>query len=492
MPQSEDNHHFDEQMRKRFEDASFVPPAGIWDRIEDELPPVVPFHRKFKYGVVAAILAFSFMSSYFIYSKYDYAYRLNEFMTENLKESESYGQNETVISGLNLSEMSRFVTLYQNGHIKRNLAAVQKTQLESIESEITSFSNDNTSPENNKEVVQTERISKSTGTNLTTNVHRGPDYPVSKNHFSDKASKKSKRQQKQENRANSKNNSNVPNNEVVNKDNELLNGLMSGDERTQEDSLSIDIVRITEEKIDFEPINLVALEDDEVSLYSFQADKIAQKLKKNHHQNRGLFVGPMVGGHYTAMTKSSREGVNTSRMDHKVSFGTFYGLSAGYIINSRWTVGLEWIYNSGEGQRFGEKKNEVNYNKYIDLDYMKLPIIVKYRQQFLYTGKGVPASFNLIGGMQFSRLRGVNTYVDGEIEPFEINYNHHQWGLIAGFEFDIYPTNKIFFTIGGRASFNADLNTFPSLRGADGMAPFSVQTGIYTKLHYHFTRKKSK
>lgn len=491
--QQEDNQYFDEQIRKSLEDASFAPPEGLWDKIEEKLPPRYPFLVRFRYPAAAAILAFTLISSYFIYHKYDYAYRINKFMTESLKESDNMGKggSATIISGLNLTEIAALIKENNRREKERRLYAAQNsTPLQSIPSEITEFTNGNatvpgTAGTSTVSALTNEGIQGRNNPNTSTGNYLASGVTNSRENVSETRKDRKQRQKSsaatlkisEKSTDNSKNHSVAPGIPLDN-----------GNTLTQETSSEESGNHLTDEMIEMETATVCSISDDESSPYKYDAKKIALKKKKNGHQLRGLYIGPTVGGHYTAMTKSSREGVNTSRMNQKASYGSFYGISAGFIINSRWSVGIEWMYNSGEGQKFEEKIDDIVLNKYIDLDYMKIPVYFKYRTKFLHSGNGLPASLSLLGGAHYSKLKTTNTYVNGEVEPFEVNYNKNQWGFLAGVEFDLYPTNRIFFTVGARATFNADATTFPSLRGADGTAPFSVQTGVYAKLNYLFTK----
>lgn len=477
----EDNQHFDEQIRKSLEEASFAPPEGLWDKIEEKLPPRLPFLLRFRYPVAAAILAFTLISSYFIYHKYDYAYRINRFMAESLKESDKMGTggNTTIISGLNLSEIAELVRENNRLERERRFYASQSATLQSIPSEITEFTNGTATVPG---VLTTSPLAnEGTLTGINSNVSNTSGITNSGAKSSDIIRKDKKQRQKlkpSKSTDNSKTPSSVPN--IPMDDSAQL-----AQEMTSEKSENS---HLAEKEIELKTVTVCSIKDDESTPYKYDSKKIAVKRKKNGHQLKGFYIGPTVGGHYTAMTKASREGVNTSRMNQKASYSSFYGISTGFIINNRWSVGVEWIYNSGEGQRFKEEINDVVLNKYIDLDYMKIPVYFKYKSKFLHSGDALPTSLSLLGGAHYSRLKTTNTYIDGEVAPFEVNYNKNQWGFLAGLELDLYPTNRIFFTVGARATFNADLATFPSLRGADGKAPFSVQTGVYAKLNYLFTK----
>ena len=151
---------------------------------------------------------------------------------------------------------------------------------------------------------------------------------------------------------------------------------------------------------------------------------------------------------------------------------------------------MEWIYNSDEGQRFKENINGENIEKYIALDYMKIPIYFKYSHKFITRYDKCPITLNFVGGLHYSKLKSVNTFINDQIAPVPVDYNEQEWGMLGGFEFDIFPTNRIFFTFGSRVTFNADLKQFPRLRGSDGTNPFSVQTGVYAKMNYVFSFKK--
>ncbi|HUH75008.1 MAG TPA: outer membrane beta-barrel protein [Chitinophagales bacterium] len=472
MPQTQGNNPFDDEIRKRLEGASFQPPKGIWDKIEKQLPEKLPFYFRFKYPIAAAMLTFSLVSSLVIYNRYE----------NSLSDTQLRFAKNKIDAKDNILPKSQ----------SSNLQTDHYTTSDIISEAIPYLENNSEANSNVKSIIQSS-------SSTSVNSFDGASYSTqSKSSTSNEFSKKSTPASKKEKRAERKQKSISSedlneNSENFFKEAQYLHFLDNSSNVAEE--LSIESPMLNKDIESIEKMDLFAtnlFEDDENPELTNKFEKGKRKSFKNKFVNSGLVIGPLLGGHYSAMTKKSDEGVNTSNLEQSATFGKSYGVNVGYVINNRWTVGMEWIYNSDEGQRFTENINGQKVNKYVALDYMKIPLYVKYSYKFINRYDKTPITFNFVGGIHYSKLKSVNTYIENQIAPVEVNYNEQEWGMLGGVEFDIYATNRIFFTLGTRLAFNADLKQFPRLRGDDGADPFSVQTGVYAKINYAFSFKKAK
>lgn len=457
MSHNSENNSFDDYFKHRLENSSLQPPDDIWAKIDQKLPHKLPFYLRFKYPIAAAVITFTLISSLFIYDEYTDAYQEHKKIV--LQTTPNLTKKSSTIQYSNI-DLDQATASIQNIDIEENTTTIQIN-----ETELDNKQNNKTA--GNKNFV-TNRKSKKLFKNKSSNSN-----PSEKDILVEK-----------ERKANHKNSKSQLNNLVD--EQSIENNLSSSDKNQMNQS-----ERFTEELADLESLPTTLYVDDEESLSVPLKHTTSKKKKSSKYNRKGIFVAPILGGHFTAMTKSSREGVNTSQMEQSASFGKSYGLNVGYIINSRWSVGVEWLYNSDEGQHFSEINNGQKQDKYLLLDYMKFPIYAKFTHKILTRYDKMPIAMSYIGGAHFSKLKTVNTYIDGEIAPFEVNYNKSQWGLLGGLEFDIYASRNIHFTLGTRVSFNADLKQFPKLRGEDKISPFSVQSGVYAKLNYVFAHQKA-
>lgn len=477
MSPTQGNNPFDDNIRKRLEDASFQPPAGLWDKIEKELPERIPFYIRFKFPIVAAVLTFTIMSSLIIY---------NRFEKSIISMEQNFAENFSLVEDLSNNS---------NTKNSSNLATLQHQNIESDQESI-KISIDNNSNKSNKVKTPSSQSSLTT----TSQVFEGASYSTkstSNNSFESNTQnelKTSKKKNKSERKPKSISDetSNESSESILN-DVSLSNSNITSTEIAE--NLAEENTSFEKNQEDVKKLDLLAsdlFQDDENATLEDSTQKGKKKSFKNKFVNKGLVVGPLVGAHYTAMTKKSNEGINTSKLEQEATFGTTYGLNIGYVINHRWSVGMEWIYNSDEGQKFNEIIKSQNVEKYIDLNYMKIPVYFKYTHRFVTRYDKSPITLNFVGGVHYSKLKSVNTFIDGQIAPVKVNYNEQEWGMLGGIEFDIFPTNRLYFTLGSRMTFNADLKQFPRLRGRDGSDPFSIQSGVYAKINYVFSFKKKK
>ena len=70
MKQSQNN-NFDQFVKGKLENASVEAPAFIWNKIERNLPPVLPWYSKYKYLLLLLLLCFTSASSIVTYKHFN-------------------------------------------------------------------------------------------------------------------------------------------------------------------------------------------------------------------------------------------------------------------------------------------------------------------------------------------------------------------------------------------------------------------------------------
>jgi|GEM_PF-5907530 len=494
MLHSDKNIPLEDRLRDELGNASFLPPPDMWNKIQAELPEKKPLYIRYRWPISAAVFLFALLSTYLFqqqysaseyFSSHNAVIASNDVLQQNpaaVQPAAIYGQ-KSYMDGLKESHHTATASVKKD--IKQNNTVSAKQTIASQEKQATASNTGSLSADR----LTTEAYTPRPAGNVTASGHNKvkkgkksvTDHPGNTSpgsvikHFSKSVAQEAVSQQQ----------------ETFTVKDQKNGAEIAGAEVAQvlSDEAKAEVARIQEEPVRLEPLATALFSDDEAALHGFNNQPKPEKARKVYSLNKGFYIGPLAGYHYTAMTKAAREGVNVSQMNHKATFGSFYGITIGYMFNSRWSLSAEWMYSSTEGQRFTETIGNQSTQKYMDLDYMKFPVVVRYRQQFISGASKIPVTLNFIGGIQYSRLRSKNTFINNELSYFDIYHNKHQWGLLTGTELDFHATNRIFFTLGSRIGFNANANTFPRLRGNNGVDPVSMQIGVYAKINYRIIRK---
>lgn len=233
-----------------------------------------------------------------------------------------------------------------------------------------------------------------------------------------------------------------------------------------------------DEKIQSELIEEAILDEDD------PLTKLQKKQKDLYYANninKGFHIGLVTGFQNTWVAKASRnEEVNRDDVQYKFSPGYQVGLNFGYDITNHFGLMAEVKY-SDEGTRYYNPAKD--RTEHLDLKYIEVPLYVKFKHS-KPTSKMKPMVFNYLAGVSFSDLRSVSTTINGEIDQrFAQDYNTSEWGLTAGFDFDIYMNRNLFWTVGTRAGISGLSKSFPKFKGEEtGTLNYSV--GIFTRISF--------
>lgn len=486
MQASDQESEFDKLFRQKLEEASFAPPMDAWDNIQSQLPPSIPFYHRHKYIIATVMFSCAVMLSFSIHNKFikpssqlaevEQKEILMADMTDGkimtirqyLDKDESSSAKNAIIATAESIPQKVYDTWAQDTDVNKSLNHEPLLASENQQSELDA--------------------SMDTPGNLQVNI---PGL-VSERNIDETYITSKKKDKKKKKFAPI----DAPKEKVVFEDDEKY-VLPNTKSVFQEPSEKTPSERIVELLPDEMPTALM--------IDSLKAEAENEKLKLNEsaykdkktfsgfNLKKGFYIGPYVGINNNWLTKATkRKNSNNKNLDYDFQLGAIYGLSTGYDFNERWGLIVEWTYSSAEGQKFIEINEGVKTKKEIKLDYLKMPMLVKYRTQFLTPSSNKPIAMNILFGGHYSYLRSKNTFINGQLAFFDQKFNVHQWGLQLGLDFDIYLTERLFITTGARTGFGANLLGFPRPYGKNDKDPLSYQTGIYTKLQFRMPNIKPK
>lgn len=487
MQASDQDSEFDKLFRQKLEEASFAPRLDTWDKIQAQLPPSIPFYHRHKYAIALAMFSFAVMLSFTIH---------NNFIKPSSRLAVSE-QKEILMADITdgkINTIRQFLDSDVKGAQKNSIAV----KTESIPKVVYDTWSEESVLKTSTKNQLAEEIEKQQGEakgdnsppsriqfNIPGIVEGNPNYDASV------ASKKNDRKKKKYVPVE------APTEKSLFDDDEKLSipSINSVFKEPAEKHPAERIVELLPEEM---PTSKMIDSLEELALLQKNIKLNDSELKEDqifsgYKIKKGFYIGPYVGVNNNWLTKvSKRKNSNNQNMDYDIQFGAIYGISTGYDFNERWGLVVEWTYSSAEGQKFKEIKEGVKTEKEIKLDYLKMPMLVKYRTSFLSPSSSKPISMNVLFGGHYSYLRSKNTFIDNQLAFFDQKYNVHQWGLQVGLDFDIYLTQRLFITTGARTGFGANLLGFPRPYGKNDKDPLSYQTGVYTKLQFRMPTIKSK
>jgi opacity protein-like surface antigen len=213
-----------------------------------------------------------------------------------------------------------------------------------------------------------------------------------------------------------------------------------------------------------------------------------EKLLKNLKQfagydiNKGFHIGAFISiNNVWLNNKDFSADENTTSIKPKVQFGKAYGINIGYDYTDRWGIQLEWqISEQGQKYSMQQQSEEERVTKNINLLYTKFPIMMKYKQTFINNYNSKPIALSFLFGPQFGILIKKQVTMNGVEMQNTPEYNKAEFGLMGGFDFDLFMTRNLAMTIGGRTGFATSFK-----KGQ----PMSFQLGVTTQFNFRFPKK---
>ncbi len=221
-------------------------------------------------------------------------------------------------------------------------------------------------------------------------------------------------------------------------------------------------------------------------------DGYAARLRDEMSSVRGFHFG-IEGGlnsNWLLLDDKSLSPVILGSSKAKFDWGPSFGFSAGYDFSNKFGVEVEYILKSIQGYRYRENRyGKISIDGEIDLDYMQLPVMFKYKIAHKGIRSAKPRAVNFVTGIQYSRLRKAElsynnlTLHDEGTENINNVFSRDELGLLMGIEYDLYLSSKYFFSFGARASFSSDVNTYTGAN-KDEPQTYNFLIGVNASFHY--------
>ncbi len=210
-------------------------------------------------------------------------------------------------------------------------------------------------------------------------------------------------------------------------------------------------------------------------------DKQLRNLKQftGYNINRGFHIGAFISiNNVWLSNKNYSKSESATSIKPKITFGKSYGLNVGYDFKDRWGITSEIQY-SEQGQKYSERNNYGLSTKEVKLNYVQVPVLIKYKNSFINTYNSKPIMFSVLFGPQFSNLVKKEVLLNNQSANSN-PYNKIQGGLMAGIDFDLYMTRYMYMTIGARTGFGTSFKK---------NTPLNYQIGITTQFNFRVPKK---
>lgn len=185
---------------------------------------------------------------------------------------------------------------------------------------------------------------------------------------------------------------------------------------------------------------------------------------------RGLRLGPVAQYGITGQSGGLQESLSGEEgFSPKPAPGVAYGLALDYDFGARWGLELQWLVSSVEGQQYTFNRN-TGFRSSPDgiedfstrLNYIRLPLAVKYRLPVAGNPANAPRVWNLMAGISYGRLNWVNLEeAPATLQPRHFNTN--ELGVLAGISHDWYLGRNYLATLGLRSGWSNNMASLPAL-----------------------------
>jgi len=226
--------------------------------------------------------------------------------------------------------------------------------------------------------------------------------------------------------------------------------------------------------------------DDDTFRDRFAGKKAARVLQNKLIPIKGFSIGPTFSGNNNWMILKSNSYDQTLGEDihYRMDFGTAYGIAFGYDFSTRFGIQVDYIINSNQGQKYSALMKENKVNGEIDLKYTQVPILLKYKWAKLSSKTRKPMVINYIFGLHYSHLKSAVISAGGKTLAAQNKFSNNEMGITFGFDYDLFMTKNLFFSIGTRGTLSSDIKSFPLLINDENQNPYTFLLGFNASLKY--------
>lgn len=175
---------------------------------------------------------------------------------------------------------------------------------------------------------------------------------------------------------------------------------------------------------------------------------ISEPSKSSGISFRVVDIGLVYGYKNTwLLNNETRNGLNPSKLGSTLpTFHQDIGVSSAFEVNNRHLFGLEFLWKSEAGQDYQQYLNANYVEKKINLDYLKLQAF------YLWENRRIPGQA-IVGGY-FAKLTMAEEQQAKTSFNVDNRYCDLDYGLLAGYQFNIALKNRIIIKPGVRVSYN--------------------------------------
>lgn len=427
MPQAD----LDDLFKKQLSDFQAAPSSGLWEKINDELPPPTPFYqrRSLQALTLVCLLSFGLGLGYFI----------NNYSIAIVSKSQTLAEANT-------SDKPSFLEKARTGF--GQFTAQLKNQDRTTNSS-TSTSKSKIAVANTRSSKELKTSSKKPSATLTSHSQL--------NSVSQAAS--------------TYNNSQTGNDNIKQSSTTDHLTVAATPVATIDDSMSSDAVTSLAllQALGTTMSSSMALPENGFPTYDTMS-----KTRKGFH------VGGFAGYNNTWIINKTLGNKDIESIEYNIDFGENYGIAFGYTINEKWDLQAEWVINSKYKQNYSYFKEGRKYDTEVTLNYFQLPVLLKY---------SVPLKKNALSyvlGARYARLKSANLDLETPSVRVVDFLNTREVGIIAGLEYQWHMDRRYYLTMGMRSSVGRVFNEWSDIN--DSSKPFNLSMGIRAGFHYNFVK----
>lgn len=168
----------------------------------------------------------------------------------------------------------------------------------------------------------------------------------------------------------------------------------------------------------------------------------------------GLYIGFSASvKNMWLLNRATFEGLESEELTTTLpDFGKDLGISVGWDFSNRWGLQSELYFISESGQKYKEYIHGKYLTREIDLSYVKVNLLLKYRKLRIAGHKRL-SSKNLLLGAYGKGLSSAYEKVGNRKENISHTYNNHDLGMILGYEHQLYLMPKLVVSAGLRITY---------------------------------------
>lgn len=176
-------------------------------------------------------------------------------------------------------------------------------------------------------------------------------------------------------------------------------------------------------------------------------------------------------------------------IEYQFKYGYSYGISFGYNFNEKMGIETEINYTQQGQSYIDNTSRKIPIAGNIDLTYLKVPVMFKYKWVKVSGITQQPVAFNLLFGPMYNRLIQSEYKVTNEQFAQKAIIPENELGLVLGFEYDLFMSRNTFLTLGLRTGVSSDVKSFP-YAGPNVLKTLNLDLGIGAAVNFQFAPKQ--